>query len=398
MDVEEILPLSPLQEGLLFHALYDAQGPDVYTVQLTIDLKGPLDEQQLKASAQALLQRHMCLRAAFQYENLRRPVQIIFSRVPLCWQSVDLSLLDEPTRKQHLTELPAKDRLQRFDLTLPPLLRFTLIRLAARQHHLILTNHHILLDGWSMPILVQELLALYAQNGDASALPPVTPYREYLAWIAAQDRTAAVAAWREELVAVEESTRLAPAHPVRGLGRIEQTACALSESLTAQLSRQARAQGVTLNTIIQAAWGILLGRLTGHDDVVFGITVAGRPPEIAGIETMVGLFINTLPLRIKLPPAESLLDLLHGLQDRQSRLITHQHLGLAEIQRLAGSRDLFDSLVVFENYPVDSLLDEPVGRLRASIVESYDAPHYPLSLVVMPGQRILLRLNYRTDL
>ena len=157
-----------------------------------------------------------------------------------------------------------------------------------------------------MPVLIRELLALYAQRGDAATLPRVTPYREYLVWLAAQDRVAAKAAWREALAGLDEPTLVAPRGPGRELVASQQIVVTLSETLTAALSRQARGQGLTLNTYIQAAWAILLGRLTGRDDVVFGITVAGRPPEIAGIESMVGLFINTLPLRLKLPPGQKL--------------------------------------------------------------------------------------------
>ena len=165
------------------------------------------------------------------------------------------------------------------------------------------------------------------------------------------------------------------------------------------MTRLSRAQGLTLNTFVQAAWAILLGRLTGRDDVIFGVTVAGRPPEIAGIETMVGLFINTLPLRIQLPPAKPLLQLLKELQDSQSRLIAHQHLGLAEIQSLAGLGDLFDTLIVFENYPVDraGLAADP-GGLRLTHVEGYDAAHYPLTLAAIPGPSLQLRFDYRPDL
>src|SRR5262249_34556115 len=159
--------------------------------------------------------------------------------------------------------------------------------------------------GWSAPVLVQELLALHGRRGDATTLPRVTPYRDYLAWLARQDRDAARAGWREALAGLGEGTHLAPRDPTRQPGAPAQITLALSAPLTAALSRQARSAGVTLNTLLQAAWAILLAKLTGRDDVVFGVTVAGRPPELAGIERMVGLFINTLPLRIKLPPARS---------------------------------------------------------------------------------------------
>ena len=174
----------------------------------------------------------------------------------------------------------------------------------------------------------------------------------------------------------------------------EQFGLSLSAALTAALTRQGRTHGLTLNTFMQVAWAILLGRLTGRDDVVLGVTVAGRPPEIAGIESMVGLFINTLPLRIRLPANKPLLVLLREVQDNQSRLMMHQHLGLAEIQALAGLGELFDTLVVFENYPVDSNgYSADAGGLRLSSVAGHDATHYPLSLMAVPGDRLRLRLG-----
>ncbi len=258
---------------------------------------------------------------------------------------------------------------------------------------------------------MRELLTLYAHelranhhhSGDATALPRVTPYRDYLAWIARQDHAAAVAAWREALSGLEEPTYLVSSSAPRERTRVpavpEQVALTLSEELTAALTRQARSQGLTLNTYVQAAWGILLGRLTGRDDVVFGVTVAGRPPEIAGIESMVGLFINTLPLRLQLPPGKPFVELLRDLQDSQSRLIAHQHLGLAEIQGLAGLGDLFDTLTVFENYPVDETgSGHRNGGLRLTGIAGHDATHYPLSLLAAPGERLRLRLDYRADL
>ena len=380
--IEDILPLSPLQEGLLFHALYDAQAPDVYTVQLVLSLQGPLDGAALQAAVQALIDRHASLRAGFQHENLSRPVQIIVPHLAAPCHRIDLSLLESAEREQRLAGILREDRAERFDLASPPLIRFTLIRLAADEHRLVLTNHHILMDGWSTPVLVQELLTLYAHRGDAGALPRVTPYRDYLAWIAGQDRAAATAAWQEALAGLEEGTHVAPPDRKRVPVAPEQITLSLSESLTTALTRQARAQGLTLNTLMQAAWAILLGRLTGRDDVVFGITVAGRPPEIAGIESMVGLFINTLPLRVRLPASKPLLAVMKELQDGQSRLMAHQHLGLAEIQSLAGLGELFDTLAVFENYPVDRGSSGGRGRRPAARPTSAgtSAPHYPLSL------------------
>ena len=232
-------------------------------------------------------------------------------------------------------------------------MRFALIRLAADRHRLLISNHHLLMDGWSAPILVRELLEVYAQHGSAASLPRVTPYRDYLTFIARQDRAAGLAVWLEALTGLEEGTRLAPRQAGREPLAPEQIVLSLDPALSALLNRAAREQALTLNTVMQAAWGILLGRLSGRDDVVFGVTVGGRPAELAGVEHMVGLFINTLPLRLRLPPELPLSALLRQTQDSQSRLMAHQHLGLAEIQQAAGVGDLFDTLLVFENYPVD---------------------------------------------
>ena len=397
--LEDILPLSPLQEGLLFHALYDTQGPDVYAVQLVLGLEGPLDAQALQAAAEALLRRHTSLRACFHHQALSQPVQVILPEAALPWRIIDLCAFEAPAQEEHLAQLLAQERALRFELGCAPLLRFSLIRLAADRHRLLLSNHHLLMDGWSLPVLVRELFVLYGQEGQSAALPRVTPYRDYLGWIAGQDRQAAQAAWQSALAGLEEPTRLAPAEPGAAPALPEEIIVELPEALTEALSRQARSHSLTLNTILQGAWAILLGRLTGRDDVVFGTTVAGRPPEIAGIQTMVGLFINTLPVRVRLRPTEPLSELLTRLQDSQSQLIAHQHLGLAEIQRLMGLGELFDTLVVFENYPLDrSALAQPVAGLELTSVEGHDATHYPLSLMAAPAERLSLRLQYRTDL
>ena len=397
--LEDILPLSPLQEGLLFHALYDAHGLDLYTMQIAFAVEGPLESEVLRAAAEALVQRHASLRAAFRHEQLSRPVQVVLSSVQVPFRSIDLSMLDEAAREERWERLLLEDRAERFDLTAPPLLRLTLVRLGADRHRLLFANHHILMDGWSVPVLVQELLTLYAQRGSAAALPRVTPYRDYLAWIAAQDHAAATAAWSAALSGLEEPTLVAPHDRGRAPALPEHVLLTLDAGLTAALTQQARARGLTLNTYIQGAWALLLGRLTGRDDVVFGITVAGRPPEIAGIESMVGLFINTLPLRVKLAPSQPLSGLLAELQDSQSRLMAHQHLGLAEIQGLTGLGELFDTLVVFENYPVDHAALAKAGNgLQVTPIAGHDASHYPLSLAAVPGEQLRLRLEYASDL
>ncbi|MBM7055887.1 non-ribosomal peptide synthase/polyketide synthase [Streptomyces sp. RHZ10] len=395
----DVLPLSPLQQGLFFHAVYDEQAEDVYTVQLALDIEGVVDRVALRAAAQALLARHAGLRAAFRHEGLDTPVQVIPEHVELPWHERDLTALPEAERVAAAERLTAEDRTARFDLTAPPLMRFTLLTTADDRHRLLISHHHLLLDGWSMPVFLGELFTLYGNRGDGTALPQVTAYRDYLAWVAGQDRTAAVAAWRRALDGLDEPTLLAAPDPSRPAVPVVRTRRELSEDRTAALARWARARGVTVNTVVQAAWAMVVGQLTGREDVVFGGTVSGRPPQVAGIESMVGLFINTLPVRVSLDPAETLGALLDRLQEQQAGLMDHQHLGLTDIQQTAGLGELFDTLVVFENYPLDAAeLRRSAGGIGIVGGDNHESTHYPLSLTVGVGRSLGLDLAHRPDL
>ncbi|WP_425585894.1 condensation domain-containing protein, partial [Streptomyces thioluteus] len=300
------------------------------------------------------------------------------------------------------------ERVRRFDLERPPLLRMALIRHrggegAADRSRLVITQHHVLVDGWSAPLMVRELLALYDAKGDDSVLPPVTPYREYLVWLSEQDRDGAREAWTAALAGAEPTLLAAPAAAAVPDG----TAPALPESFvthlpqetTATLQAQARRLGVTLNTLVQCAWGVLVGRMTGQDDVVFGAVVSGRTPEVPGIESMIGLFINTVPVRVRMDAGDTWADLAARVHSEQGALLPHQHLGLTEIQRAAGLGDAFDTVVAVENFPADrgTSADRRPAGLRIAATEGRDATHYPLSLAVAPGDVLKLRLDYRTD-
>ncbi|NUQ98763.1 MAG: amino acid adenylation domain-containing protein [Streptomyces sp.] len=397
----DVLPLTPLQEGLLFHALYEHErdAPDVYVVQLVFELEGPVDGDRLRAAAQALLDRHPNLRAAFRRRRGGQPVQVVPHRATLPWAEADLTGQGIDTEKAW-TELLDEDRSLGFDPAAPPLLRCTLVRTGERRHRLLVTHHHLLLDGWSVSVLLRELLALYAADGDPAVLAPVPPYRTFLEWLNRRDRNAAATAWREALAEVTEPTRLAPA-TAPGATEPAQARTELSAEAGAALTACARRLGVTVNTLVQSAWALLLGRLTGRDDVVFGATVSGRPPELPGVESMVGLFINTIPTRVRLRPGESLGALLHQVQNGYVRLLDHHHLGLADIQRAVGVPELFDTLVIFENYPVDPEVtgDGRAGDgLRVVGSSGRDATHYPVTLVALPGPRPRFRLAYHPGL
>ncbi|HEV3503728.1 MAG TPA: condensation domain-containing protein, partial [Actinomycetes bacterium] len=391
---EEVWPLSPLQEGLLFHASFDAEpdAVDVYTVQMVFELEGPLDATRLRAAGQALLDRHPNLRAGFRYLRSGRAVAVVGDAV-LPWSELDLSGLAAGARAEAWSACLAREG-RRFDPAVPPLLRLALVRWGPERHRLVLTHQHLVLDGWSRGPLLAELTALYERGGDPAGLPEPGSYRDFLEWLARQDRQAGLAAWSEALAGLEEPTRLVPADPDR-----EPRAPDLAgREIALDLAGASRRLGITVNTMVQAAWAVVLGRWTGRRDVVFGATVSGRPPELPGVESMVGLFINTVPVRVRLDPAETVAALLARLQDEQSRLTASHHVGLAEIQRRAGLGELFDSLVVFENFPDAGRLPGPAAGLRVVDGTGRDATHYPLTWLVEAGEPVELVAEYRPDL
>ncbi|MDO3645793.1 non-ribosomal peptide synthetase [Nocardia mangyaensis] len=401
----DVWPLSPLQYGLLFHALYDSDTADGYTVQSLLTLAGTVDTTRLRAAAQALLDRHENLRVAF-VETDDGPRQLVLAAAEIGWHEVDLtSITDDAQRARELDRVIELDALTRFDLTRPPLLRFTLIRTDQDTCRLVMTNHHLVLDGWSTPLLVRELLTLYVTAGDASMLPPARSYREFLAWLDQQDADASIAAWKESLAGIDTPTRAVPT--LAGIASTETAMLShdLSPAAVAELEAAAREAGATVNTLVQAAWSMLLAMLTGRTEVVFGSTVSGRPPELPGVEEMVGLFINTVPVRVSLDPAEKVTDLLARVQAEQVRLMDHQHVGLAAIHRAVGLAELFDTLTVFESYPIDrealsQALD--IAGMRVLDVEGTDATPYPVNLMVIPlrgdtGDALRVSLKFMAD-
>ncbi|WP_190127169.1 non-ribosomal peptide synthetase, partial [Streptomyces inusitatus] len=408
MRVEDVWPVSPLQEGLLFHALFDEQGTDVYVEQMVLGIEGPLDAVALRAAWQGLLARHASLRAGFrQLPGVDQPVQVIAREVVLPWREEDLSTLTEIEALAGVDRLGVAERARRFDLAKPPLLRILLVKVADERYRMVVTLHHIVLDGWSLPVLMRELWTAYEAGGRTTGLPAVTPYRDYLEWLGRQDKEAAREAWREALAGADEPTLIAPvdrdAAPVHGELVTAHAGAELDESLR-ELVRE---HGVTMNTVVQAAWGLLISKLTGRRDVVFGASVAGRPAELPGMETMLGLFINTVPVRVRLDPAQTVAGLLTELQGAQTALLDHQFLSLSEVQRVAGAGATFDTIMAFENFPSglsgeDSTegvaeLPGPPG-LRVVGAGFQESINYPLGLVAGSIGGLGMRLNYRPDL
>ncbi|MEU8180128.1 amino acid adenylation domain-containing protein [Micromonospora sp. NPDC049047] len=390
----EFLPLTPLQKGLLFHARRVEQGADVYVLQLVADVRGDLDPARLRQAYAQLLHRHPGLRACFRTGRSGEPVQVVPASVPIELTEVDLSAVPEAQRAARLEQHTDADRTARFDLSRPPLLRATLIRHGADRWRFLLTVHHILVDGWSLPILLNDLFAAYA---GVAQEPAAAGYREHYAWLAGRDRQAAAEAWRRELAGLDGPTRVAPDAPQAPVLPSVHTV-RLPAAATRRLTGFTRGQGMTLNTAVQLAWAIVVGQLTGRTDVVFGAVDAGRAAGVAGAESMVGMFANTVPVRGRLDPAVPVTQALAELHMQQAALLAHRHLGLAEVQQAAGITDLFDTVLMFQNYPADY---DALGWLRGSLTvdgaEVRNATEYPLSLTAVPGDELELQVGYRPD-
>ncbi|WP_073920526.1 non-ribosomal peptide synthetase [Streptomyces sp. CB00455] len=397
-DLADVLPLTPLQQGFLFHAAGADGEADTYNTQVAFDFEGPLDAAALRAAGQALLDRHPNLRAGFHHDGISEPVQTVSAAAVLPWTQRDLTALPAGEREGAAARLAEHERLRGFDLAAPPLLRLTLVKLAPERHRLLLSTHHIVWDGWSLPVAAQELFALWGGRG--ATLAPVAPYRDYLGWLVAQDQAAAEEAWAAYLAGVEEATLIAPDAADRPAVPQQQVTHLLPDTLLARLAERGRTYGVTLNTQYQTAWGLVLAHATGSRDVVFGATVSGRPPEVPGVERMIGMLCNTLPVRVRTDGDEPLHALLSRLQAEQVRLMAHHHLGLSRVQRLTTGRELFDTTTMLVNYPLDTgALAAAVTGPRLTGLAVHDATHYPLRLIAVPVEGGLeLRLGHRPDI
>ncbi|MBU8815005.1 amino acid adenylation domain-containing protein [Mycolicibacterium goodii] len=384
--IEDVLALSPLQQGLysLAGLTEDDTGADPYVIAMAADIDGAVDPALLRSCAEAMLVRHPNLRASFFQGNLTRPVAVVPSAVDLPWRHVTV-----PTAEA-AAAIETEERTRRFDLGRGPLIRFLLIEMPAQRWRLVVTAHHIAIDGWSLPVFVGEFITLYAAKGDAAVFPAAPrPYRDYIGWLAGRDQDAGRARWRVHLDGLDGPTLLSPALSGREAepGLPTRTEVTLGEGESAEILDGARARGVTVNTLFQMAWAAILSAFTDRTDVVYGVTVSGRPDELSGVESMVGLFINTVPLRIRLDPARPVGQQCLAVQREAAELREHSYLSHTEIRALGGIGELFDTLLVYENFPPGGLVgtDEfPLDGavLRPSALESLS--HFPITIAAHP--------------
>src|SRR5215216_1016254 len=306
-NIEAIYPLSPMQRGMLFHSIFDQESA-VYTAQFVCPIHGELDAGAFKRAWQMVVDRNEILRTLFTWERRDEPLQIVRSQINLIWEEQDWRLAGASEQAEYIDAYLTADRKRGFKLSEPPLMRFALIKLADDLHQFIWSKHHLLMDGWSIAKIIEEALTFYeALCGDRQpALGRPRPYKDYIAWLQKQDMSAAESFWRRTLKGFSSALPLPMEVSINSSSPGEvsdhEQCIRLSADSTAALQSFAREQGLSLNTLALGAWALLLSRYSGKRDVVFGSTVSGRPAELAGVETMVGLFINTLPLRVEVSP------------------------------------------------------------------------------------------------
>nr|WP_232061697.1 non-ribosomal peptide synthetase [Mycobacterium xenopi] len=387
--IADVLPLTPLQRGLLFHACA-AKGSDddAYAVQLDFTIPGPLDPHRLREAVQTVVNRHPNLVARFcpQFDE---PVQVIPAEPVAPWSYIALNGADADDQIERIC---AAERAAVYHLTEQPAFRAALIRVAEDQHRFVITNHHIVLDGWSVPVLLREIFATY--YGRRLTAPP--PYRSFITWLAGRNLDDARAVWREVFDGFDTPTLVGPPDRL-GLGRRNVESFLVPEQTTCAVTELARSRHITVNTVLQAAWAQLLMWLTGRHDVVFGAVVSGRPAEVAGAESMVGLLINTVPVRARITLTTTTAGLLDQLQRAHNDTLEHQHLPLSDIHRITGHDRLFDTVLVYENYPIDTADISSVDGVGITQLTVRDYYHYPLAVQAVPGRELDLRVQYRTD-
>ena len=401
-DIEDVYALSPTQKGLLGHALVWPDSP-AYRNQLSCTLYGALDLEKFLAAWQALVDRHTVLRTAFSWRDLEEPVQTVLRHAPLAVDVDDWRALARAEQQEKLQAVGRDDLATAFHLSRPPLMRLKLIRRVDREYHLVWTQHHLIFDGWSTAVLLQEVFAIYRGLllGRGPALEPARPFKDYVAWLEQQPAAAAEAFWRRHLAGFRAATALGIHERSLSAGPAERMsfdteAVTLSGDETNAVREFTRRSRITLGTIVQAAWAVLLSRISGEPDVVFGLTMSGRPPALAGADRMVGMFANTLPARVVVSPHRRVGDWLEELQRKQAELFAFEFTSPQEIQRLIGvpgNTALFDTVLIFENFPVDRFRDAGSG-LQIANVEAARYTNFPIAVTITPDTLLSISISY----
>ncbi len=397
-DIEDVYPLTPMQQGMLFHTLLEPES-GAYFEQFTCTIHPPFDAGLFERSWRQMLDRHPILRSGFLWEGLDQPLQVVYKHLHAPVSHLDWRNCSEAQERERFEALLESERQKGLILTEAPLVRLTLIRRANDTYAFVCAFHHLLLDGWSLSLALQDLFSRYRalSQGTELSTPPAPPFRAYLEWLASRDSSASERFWKQELEGFDTPTPLGIERSApRGSNGHAERQVALSPSATSELREFAQKQRLTLNTVVQGLWAILVSRYSGSDDVVFGATVAGRPAELPGAESMVGLFINTVPFRARISPKSPFSSWLTGLQGKSASLREHEHTPLVRIQALSelpSGVALFNHIFVFENYPVDTSLRDS-GLLSVSDVKLIEHTNYPITVAAQPGEQFRITVSF----
>ena len=402
--VEEIYPLSPMQQGMLFHALYEPHS-NLYLGQRRQILRGELDRALLKRCWQKVIERHAILRTQFMWEDLAKLLQVVWDHVELPWFEYDWRTVPAHERAERLQTFLREDSLQGFKMDQAPLFRLILIREDQETYQFVWTVHHALIDGWSLASIFLEVFGLYEAGLDEKrlALPTPRPYSDYISWLQQQDQMKAEVFWRQMLAGfssptIVQSVDSGEAYSQEGQeARFREQIRLLPAEMTAALKAVAHQYKLTLSTLMQGTWALLLGHFSGERDVVFGSVVSGRPVELAGSESMVGLFINTLPMRVQLDPYARLMDWFQRFQLRYGEMRQYEYCSLLDIQRwsdIPSSTPLFENIVVVEGFPHDTDgLDQRMS-IQVDMVHVPERTNYPLNFAAVLEREVTLCLTY----
>ena len=401
-NIADIYPLSPMQKGMLFHSVYDP-GSSVYLEQFCCTIEGALDITCFEKAWNHLIDQYAIFRTVFNWKDLNQPVQIVLKSSPIGLSTYDLQGLNEEDQRKRIEEFIQEDRKHLFDLAKGPLMRFALLELGPKKWYFVWSYHHILFDGWCLSHIMADFYLAYTAPRNAAPLPRCMrpPYKNYIAWLTQQDKDKAQRFWSELLKGFDTPTPLPWDHtPLERVIDIKQKEIAFSREVTAALQEFTRAQRITMNTLVQAAWAILLSRYSNIADITFGATVSGRPADLKGSEEMVGLFINTLPVRVTLRTGMQVADLLRELQKISLGIREYEYSLLPEVKacsNVAKSQSLFDSIVVFENFPLAALALRADENFRISGIRAIEFTNLDLCLVIAPGDAMKISLSYMTD-
>jgi non-ribosomal peptide synthetase component F len=402
-QVESLYRLSGLQEGMLFHSLYDSRS-NAYIEQCSCDLL-QVDIGLFTASWRLLLSRHSILRTGFYHDVFNIPVQCVYKEVGLVVRELDYRDKDEVTQQRLLSAYHDEDRSEGFDFKEVPLMRISLIRVEDTRYHMLWTSHHILFDGWSIPVLMEEFLTTYdlLSSGAAVVMGEADHYEDYIRYLESRDKEAEENYWRHYMRDVEGGSLLpfvtSSSDRNKGLGQYDTVVLSLDEEQSGLLDAYARQHHITVNAVMQGVWSYLLYRYTGNGHVTYGVAVSGRPEDLSNVERRVGMYINTIPLHVVVEEEMEVVSWLQSIQQEQLLSRKYQYAPLSDIQRWINiPGDLFDSILVFENFPVAKVLESDTWRLKTENVQMREETNYPLSVIVLTGVTFTIQFKYNTEL